>query len=1188
MGSDDLELRAVLKRVRMRWRSVAALRAFGVAAGGAALLLLVALGVYVVLRPTGLPLVALGAVALAVIVACFGWVAWSARKVPGDRRIARYVEEQCPELEDRLATAVEFADKPAGAGEHPVRDWLVADVVGRLRGLEWDRIISISAIRRAALVAAAAAAVLLLVMMMSRTAARRAYDAASFYAFPSRLSIEVTPGDTSVRAGEPLKIGVRVRGSGQAITPNLTIGEGQGARTVSMAPAGQDDSFVTALESVTEGFKYRVAAGRVTSPEYTVRVLTMPRVTRIDLRYEYPAAYKLTPRVEEDSGDIYAPAGTRVRLRVQTDKAVETGEIVMTEGERVPLKAVSPEVREGEIQIAKDGSYRVALTDADGLKNPGETEYFIRALEDRPPDVRILRPKGDQEVTRLEEVPIEATADDDFGIQRFELVYSVRGGAEKTVPFKTTTSGTTVNGAHTLYLEDLDVEPGDFVTYYARARDLPRGGRSTEARSDIFFLEVKPYDEEFVAAQSQAGMGAGMGGRNLASLTAAQKDIIVATWKLDRRAMDAKARSEQDIRAVARAQGELRNRVAQLTGQITLGSGSNRGGRPGRRGGGPRPGEVDDPPEVAGVAAESLLRAGEAMERAEGALNALKTSGALPHEMEALNQLLKLDAEVRRREVARQQNAQGQGSGGSRGERDLSSLFDRELRRQQQNNYETPTSAERSDQSPQTDALDKIRDLARRQEQFAQELADLAKRQAQLSAEELKRRLETLTREQSDLRRQAEDLSRQLSQQQQAGQQQAGQQQASGQQAGGQAGQSGGRLGQSMRGVSQEMTAAASDLRRQDPAQAARRSEQTLERLRQLEQEVRNGRPDERRRAMGDLQFETRQLADAQRQVASEAGRLAKNGVPNGAPADGLRRLAGEQEQLAERMQQLERNARRLAGSGETLEPDQRAAVGEAVKQLDSQQLERRMRDSAAGMRKASEGRDVKDPGGLTAGAGAPDGNKEREIASALDRIAERLGTAGGAAADAESKKLSGQLAATRDMQDRLGQIEQQIDQLQRQIAQAMQSNGQQAGGNGTPGNGRGQAQNAAGRGDVNALQERLSAELRRAEDLQTQMGGRDGGTTSGDRYGGRTPETQRLNLSAPGTEAFKQDFAKWEILKKSMNDALEQTEMSLARKLAEKESQDRLNAGADDRAPDEYDRLVNRYFQSLASGDKK
>ena len=28
-----------------------------------------------------------------------------------------------------------------------------------------------------------------------------------------------------------------------------------------------------------------------------------------------------------------------------------------------------------------------------------------------------------------------------------------------------------VNGRHTLFLEDLDVQPGDFVSYYARARD---------------------------------------------------------------------------------------------------------------------------------------------------------------------------------------------------------------------------------------------------------------------------------------------------------------------------------------------------------------------------------------------------------------------------------------------------------------------------------------------------------------------------------------------------------------------------------------------------------------------------------------------------------------------------------------------------------------------------------------------
>ena len=98
--------------------------------------------------------------------------------------------------------------------------------------------------------------------------------------------------------------------------------------------------------------------------------------------------------------------------------------------------------------------------------------------------------------------------------------------------------------------------PGDFVTYYARARDVGRGRRATEARSDIFFLEVKPYEEEFTAAESQAMGGSPGEQTGLEDLIAQQKDIIAATWKLDARARRARdARSEGDIKAVSRGAG---------------------------------------------------------------------------------------------------------------------------------------------------------------------------------------------------------------------------------------------------------------------------------------------------------------------------------------------------------------------------------------------------------------------------------------------------------------------------------------------------------------------------------------------------------------------------------------------------------------------------------------------------------
>src|SRR4029434_5795196 len=89
------------------------------------------------------------------------------------------------------------------------------------------------------------------------------------------------------------------------------------------------------------------------------------------------------------------------------------------------------------------------------------------------------------------------------------------------------------------------------------------------------------------------------------------------------------------------------------------------------------------------------------------------------------------------------QQANGTGSGGSnRQTQDLSSLFDRELQRQQQTNYETPNSTEtREQKSGNNDALEKIRELARRQEALNRDQEQLANNNG-MSAEERRRQAE--------------------------------------------------------------------------------------------------------------------------------------------------------------------------------------------------------------------------------------------------------------------------------------------------------------------------------------------------------------------------------------------------------------------------------------------------------------
>ena len=181
----------------------------------------------------------------------------------------------------------------------------------------------------------------------------------------------------------------------------------------------------------------------------------------------------------------------------------------------------------------------------------GESGYFIRLMNDRPPDVRILRPSADQQITPLEEIAIEARADDDYGIAAFDLVFAVGGSAGRSVRSNASPAPRVERvGSTVLSAEALGVKPGDVISYYARARDVGRGKRPTQATSDIFFLEVKPFSEEFASAESQAGGRAG--GTQIDSLVEAQKQIIASTWNIERRS--AAGRSSEDVRAVAEAQ----------------------------------------------------------------------------------------------------------------------------------------------------------------------------------------------------------------------------------------------------------------------------------------------------------------------------------------------------------------------------------------------------------------------------------------------------------------------------------------------------------------------------------------------------------------------------------------------------------------------------------------------------------
>jgi hypothetical protein len=190
----------------------------------------------------------------------------------------------------------------------------------------------------------------------------------------------------------------------------------------------------------------------------------------------------------------------------------------------------------------------------------------------------------------------------------------------------------------------------------------------------------------------------------------------------------------------------------------------------------------------------------------------------------------------------------------------------------------------------------------------------------------------------------------------------------------------------------------------------------------------------------------------------------------------------------------------------------------------------------------------------------------ERELAQAMDDVADRLG----GHASAEAGRLSEQLAEVNRTRERLNRLEERLRAAEAQAGAASGKPGEK------PAEKPAEGAGAAGQPTLEQLRAEYDRELQRAREALGRLA-QAAGTT------GQTPEGQEPSPSAPGTEAFKQDRSEWESLRQGIDSAIARQEAAISDKLAAALAADRLHAGASERVPDAYQRLIARYYESIA-----
>jgi len=740
------ELAAILARVRRRWRWRRAL--LGTVWFLAVFSAVALLGALTVDAWRFAPEVVV-AVRIGIYVLCAGallyFVALPILQRVSDERLALYVEEREPSLGMALASATEIAGDARHSTDHSavLERGLLEQTVNACHAVDDGRAVDGAKLRRNGLLAALAVAAVLLLASLTPTNLRQALQLVLFPAaggeFVNPYLLSVEPGDILVSKGADQLIIARAEGFEPREVTLLTRFDGDDEwHGAAMIPAGDSHSFEMFLFDLAQSGEYRIATQGLRSPVYRIEVAPLPTVARIDLTYHYPKRLGLAPRTVVDGGDISAVRGSRIVVTAVPSKEVGNASLVIDGRETLPMDRNEDGSWSTELAIDEEGQYRIDLPYGDAVQIAASRNYAIEVLPDRAPAVKLTRFGRDSQVTSVEEALIEVTGHDDLNIATLELVYAINDQPEKTVVlYQGDEAKTEIAAEHLLPLEDYALSPGDLVSYYARAADS-RDEDALTSTTDIFFMEIRPFDRNFRRAQGGGGAGGMQGGNQERSLSHQQRELVIATFKLAR---DAQTYDEDRFTETAdtleTAQARIVSRVEAIIRRI--------GSRA----------VMEKNPGIQRMR-EELPKAVIAMKKAQQRLLEESPAKALPPARKALQHLQRAEAAFRDAQIAFGQSS-GRGAGAAE---DLANLFRLEMDKLR-NKYESVQHGNWQQGSPELDeALEKLKELARRQQQEIERLERRAaldpsapsgggsQRALADELEEMVRRLERLSREQ--------------------------------------------------------------------------------------------------------------------------------------------------------------------------------------------------------------------------------------------------------------------------------------------------------------------------------------------------------------------------------------------------------------------------------------------------------
>lgn len=568
------------------------------------------------------------------------------------------------------------------------------------------------------------------------------------------FDVTIEPGDTEVERGTGLLVLARF----QEATPlEATLVYEVAGETIRlpMTKPLKDAVFGGRVPEVNAPLSYHVEYADKSSDTFKVTVFEYPTLVRSDAKLTFPNYTSLEERLIQDVRRVSAVVGTQLELLCYLNKPVASARLVAKDGESIELQMANEaeSMYSTSIVLTESKRFELELVDADGRKNKQPPTIAINVLPNKPPDLKLVQPSRDTRVSPIEELDLKANVWDDFGVTRFGFAYSL-GAIEpldvllgESAPAKQRTVM-----EHLVAFEELDAEPDQLLSYHFWAEDTGPDGEVRRVSSDMYFAEVRHFEEIFREGPSPPGGESqepqpSEAAKKAEEMAELQKQIINGTWKVIRRETNDSPSSKfaEDTKLLAESQADAMAQVEELAAELS------------------DPQSQQHVKEVLRHMAEALKLLSKSNEDAH--IPSLRP--ALTSEQAAYQALLKLRA--REHEVTRSQQSQSSSSSSSSSSaRQQEQLQQLELD-SEKNRYETEKAArslqEQADRENRQ-VLNRLGELARRQSDLNERLKEmqssLEEAATEEEREEILRQLKRLQEEQQQVLRDTEELQERM------------------------------------------------------------------------------------------------------------------------------------------------------------------------------------------------------------------------------------------------------------------------------------------------------------------------------------------------------------------------------------------------------------------------------------------